>query len=284
MLVDSHIHISRKQYNGTTPCIDSESEKDRIIYLSRESLIERFKEKGICFCIEPAVELESNYQLLELASDYPGFIYPAVGIHPTRSFLTKWKNREIIKRLSYDERVVAIGELGLDYHYERKAQHRIKQVLWFLWQLELAYKRNLPLILHIRQADEDAIKILRYNRKKIKGGVCHCYNRGIEYAKIYTEEFGLMLGIGGSLLQKDCKELESVVEQIPLEYLILETDGPYVKPMRPEGISGKQWGKSRNTSLIISDIAKRISEIKGIDAAEVEKVTTENVKRVFNIS
>ena len=101
---------------------------------------------------------------------------------------------------------------------------------------------------------------------------------------MYTEEFGFMLGIGGLLLQSDCQELEETVKQIPLKFLVLETDGPYVKPMKPEGISGKQWGKSRNTSLIIPDVAKRIAEIKGIDVQEVEKVTTENVKRLFNIN
>ncbi len=284
MFVDSHIHISRKQYNGTTPCIDSQFENERILYLSREELINKMKANDIGFCIEPAVELESNAQLLDLAADYPGFVYPAVGVHPTRSFLTKWKNRKIIEDLSLNERVIAIGELGLDYHYERKKQHRIRQLLWFMWQLKLAYRRKLPLILHIREADEDAIKVLRYNKKRINGGVCHCFNRGVEYAKIYTEEFGFMLGIGGSLLQSNCYELEDTVKQIPLEFLVLETDGPYVKPMKPEGISGKQWGKSRNTSLIIPDVAKRIAELKGIDVQEVEKVTTENVKRLFNIN
>lgn len=284
MFVDSHIHMSRKQYNGTTPCIDSELENERIVYLSREELISKMKEKSIGFCIEPAVELESNAQLLELVEDYPGFVYPAVGLHPTRSFLTKWKDRKVVEQLSLDKRVIAIGELGLDYHYERKKQHRFKQLMWFLWQLKLAHKRNLPLILHIREADEDAIKVLRYNKKKIKGGVCHCFNRGMYYAKVYTEEFGFMLGIGGSLLQSDSQELEETVKQIPLEFLVLETDGPYVKPMKPEGISGKQWGKSRNTSLIIPDVAERIAELKGIDVQEVEKVTTENVKRLFNIN
>lgn len=284
MFVDSHIHMSRKQYNGKTPCIDSQLENERIVYLSREELINKMKAKDIVFCIEPAVELESNAQLLELAADYPGFVYPAVGVHPTRSFLTKWKDRKVVEQLSLDKRVIAIGELGLDYHYERKKQHRFKQLMWFLWQLKLAHKRNLPLILHIREADEDAIKVLRYSKKKIKGGVCHCFNRGMYYAKVYTEEFGFMLGIGGSLLQSDSQELEETVKQIPLEFLVLETDGPYVKPMKPEGISGKQWGKSRNTSLIIPDVAERIAELKGIDVQEVEKVTTENVKRLFNIN
>ena len=163
------------------------------------------KEKGIVFCIESSVELELNAKLLELAEDYSEFVYPAVRVHPTRSFLTKWKDRKVVEQLATDKRVIAIGELGLDYHYERKKQHRLKQLMWFLWQLKLAHKRNLPLILHIREADEDAIKVLRHSKKRIKGGVCHCFNRGIDCAKVYTEEFGFMLGIGGSLLQSDCQ-------------------------------------------------------------------------------
>ena len=169
MFVDSHIHIFRKQYNGTTPCIDSQLENERIVYLSREELINKMKAKDIGFCIEPAVELESNAQLLGLAADYSEFVYPAVGVHPTRSFLTKWKDRKVVEQLSLDKRVIAIGELGLDYHYERKKQHRLKQLMWFLWQLRLAHKRNLPLILHIRESDEDAILSLT-----VKCQTAHC--------------------------------------------------------------------------------------------------------------
>lgn len=119
MFVDSHIHMSRKQYHDTTPCIDSQLENERIVHLSREELINKMKAKDIGFCIEPAVELESNAQLLGLAADYPEFVYPAVGVHPTRSFLIKWKDRKVVEQLSLDKRVIAIGELGLDYHYER---------------------------------------------------------------------------------------------------------------------------------------------------------------------
>ena len=139
------------------------------------------------------------------------------------------------------------------------------------------------MILHIRLADDDAVKILRHFKKRIHGGVCHCFNRGSDIARIYTEEFGFMLGIGGMLLKEECKELENAVKNIPLEYLLLETDGPYVKPIKPNEISVKRWGKTRNTSLIIPDIAVRIADLKGIDVAEVERVTTDNAKRLFGI-
>lgn len=283
MFIDSHIHMTHHLFEGVVPCIDASTAEDRIIYRSRDALMGMMKEVGIGFCVEPGIELESNYRILQFADAYPDFVYPAVGVHPTRAPQTKWKRRKELEELSKDSRIVAIGELGLDYHYERMKQHRLKQKAWFVWQLLLADRRNLPVILHIRLADEDAIKVLRIFKKRLHGGVCHCFNRGLDVAKTYTEEFGFMLGIGGTLLQEGCRELEDVVRDIPLEYLLLETDGPYVKPVKPDELSAKQWGKARNTSLIIPDIAAKIADIKGISVAVVERVTTDNARRLFGI-
>lgn len=283
MLIDSHIHLSRRQFEGEVPCIASSREGERIVRLNREGLIRKLQAEGIGCILEPAVELESNAQLLQLAKDYPEFVYPAVGVHPTRSFLTPWAGRKQLEEFSKDQQVIAIGELGLDYHYERREQHRLRQTAWFLWQLELAHRRKLPLVLHIRLADDDAIRILRLYRKKLHGGVCHCFSRGPEYADIYTRELGLCLGIGGALLQENAQPLEEAVRQTPLEYLLLETDGPYVKPARPEEISGKQWKRARNTSLILPDIAEKIARLKEIPTSQVEQAAEENFRRVFGV-
>lgn len=283
MFVDSHIHLSHHLYDGEVPCIDTLQAGQRILYINRDALIDKLKADGIECCVEPGIGLESNHEILKLSEAYPDFLYPAVGVHPTRAPWTKWKSQKELEALSNDKSVVAIGELGLDYHYERRKQHRIRQKRWFVWQLHLAHRRQLPLILHIRLADRDAIKILRHFKKKVHGGVVHCFNRGVDIAKVYTEEFGFMLGIGGSLLQENCAELECAVRDVPLEYLLLETDGPYVKPAKPEELSAKQWGKARNTSLIIPDIAARVAEIKDLDVAEVERITRENAKRLFGI-
>ena len=283
MFADSHIHLTHSSFDGEVLCITSSEESDSIIHFNRAQLISELKENNIAFCVEPCIELDSNIKILEFAEKNSGFIYPAVGVYPTRTPQTKWKRRKELYKFSEKEGVVAIGELGLDYHYERMKQHRFKQMMWFIWQLKLADKRQLPIILHIRLADDDAIKALRHFRKRLHGGVYHCFNSGIGVAKIYTEEFGIMLGIGGSLLQENCSDLEETVRNIPLEFLLLETDGPYVKPAKPEGISNKQWKKAKNTSLIIPDIAKRVAEIKGIDVAKVEEVTTENAKRLLGI-
>lgn len=286
MLVDSHIHLTHSSFEGTVPCIVSSEKENRIEYMDRSVLIDEFKRNNIAFCVEPGIDFESNYKILDIAEKYPNYIYPAIGIHPTRTFKTKWSNRKQLNQMIRNERVVAVGELGLDYHYKRTKQHRLRQKLWFIWQLKTACKIGLPLILHIRQADIDAIRILRRYKGKIPGGVCHCYNRGLDLARIYTEEFGFMLGIGGTLLQQDSSSiaLEQVVSNIPLEYLILETDGPFVKPQGPVEISKKKWKKARNTSLILEDVAERIAELKGIDVCEVERVTTDNVVRLFQIN
>ena len=256
MFIDSHIHLSHPSYS--TPFLYYSPATHSLSTTTRSNLIEEFRSAKISAVIEPAIELESNERLLDLSREYPDFVFPAVGVHPTRTPQTPWSARKQVEEWSKDKNVIAIGELGLDYHHDRKEQHRLKQKLWFIWQILLADKRNLPVILHIRLADRDAIRILRFFKKKLHGGVCHCFTGDAEAARIYTQEFGLLLGIGGYLLQgtETSRSLEEAVKETPLEFLVLETDGPYVKPKAPEGISGKQWKKSRNTSLMIPEVAK----------------------------
>lgn len=282
-MIDSHIHLSYKYYDQTFPYIGMESEKYVIQTGSRESLIAEMKEHGIEYCIEPAIDVDSNELLLRLSEEYKGYIYPAVGNHPTRCIRSALRDWGRVKEYAEREGVIAIGETGLDYHYERREQHRLKQKIWFLCQIGLADKLGLPLILHIRAADEDAIRILRKNKKKLHGGVCHCFCGGSVEAKIYTEEFGLCLGIGGTLLMKPeiSEPLRQAVIDTPIKYLILETDGPYVKPQRPEAVTGKKWAKARNTSLILPAVAARIAELKGMMSEDVLKITEDNTRRVF---
>lgn len=144
---------------------------------------------------------------------------------------------------------------------------------------------GLPLVLHIRAADKAAIRILRRKKKKLHGGVCHCFGGNAKTAKIYTKKFGLCLGIGGTLLMRPeiSAPLQEAVKATPMEFLLLETDGPYVKPKRSEGISKKKWDRARITSLILPAVAAKIAELKGISVEEVFRITEENTKRVFGI-
>ena len=285
-MIDSHIHLSYRYYNQTFPYIRMAEEGFEIVYGNRDSLIREMRKIGIECCVEPAIDVDSNQLLLRLCAEYDGFLYPAVGNHPTRCIRSTIKDFRKVRDYAKDERVVAIGETGLDYHYKRKDQHRLKQKIWFLWLIHLADERKLPLILHIRMADEDAIRILRRKKRKLHGGVCHCFNGGLKEAKAYTEELGLCLGIGGSILAKPkySAPLQEAVAAIPLEYILLETDGPYVKPVKPDAIPRKQWEKARNTSLILPAIAKKVAELKGVSAEEVMRATAENAKRVFGLS
>ena len=135
------------------------------------------------------------------------------------------------------------------------------------------------MILHIRIVDEDVIKILGNYKNKLNSVIYHCFNQGLDIADTYTKELRFMLGIGGALLQDNYEKLEQTVGQTPLEYLILETDGLYVKLTKPENITGKKWKKARNISLMIPDVARKIARLKNIDVSDVERITTENVIR-----
>lgn len=284
-MIDSHIHLSYRYYDQTFPYIDYQDKEICITYGNRDHLITEMKKLGIQCCIEPAIDVDSNELLLCLSEEYDGFIYPSVGNHPTRCISSPVKDFSRVRNYSKNERIVAIGETGLDYHLERRAQHRLKQKVWFQWQINLAHEKNLPLILHIRKADKDAIKILRKNKGKLHGGVCHCFCSGLDQAKVYTEELGMCLGIGGTLLMKQeiSSPLQQVVTEIPLKYLLLETDGPYVKPERPDHITSKKWNKARNSSLILPIVANKIAELRGVSVEKVLATTTENTKRLFGI-
>lgn len=288
MLADSHIHLSSIVFDGEPLCVSAlQKEKYQIERLSRDDLIKKCKEMGIRFCIEPGIDLHSNFCLLELTKADPAYIYPAVGIHPTSAGSLHYRERKTIEKLlNQNKNVVAVGETGLDYHVPRQnGLHRLRQMLFFSYQIRLAYKNKLPLILHIRCADRDAVRILRLHKKMLdNGGVVHCFKGNVDLAHRYIEEFGFHLGIGGALLQQNCTDLEETVRNVPLKWLIVESDGPFVKPQRPLYISGKKWKKGKNTSLILHNVVERIAEIKGMDRETTERIIYENTKELFRIN
>ena len=283
-MIDSHIHLSYKSYEQTFPYIVWDKTGYFVANGDRSKLIDGMKDAGITSCIEPAIDVDSNRLLLDLAATCPGFVYPAVGNHPTRCISSAMRDFGRVREFARDEKVIAIGETGLDYHHERKEQHRFRQKIWFVWQIKLADELGLPLILHIRDAHDDAIRILRKNKAKLHGGVCHCFVGDASAARIYTEELGLCLGIGGSILMRPeiSAPIWEAIMQTPMEYLLLETDGPFVKPEKPEGITKKKWEKARNSSLILPAVAEKIAELKGMSVDDVMSITEENTKRMFN--
>lgn len=294
-MIDTHIHLSYFMFEEQFPYLVYDGDY-AIRNGTREQLIEQMRDAGIRCCIDPGIGIDSNEKLLALAERWPGFVYAAVGVHPTRTYEYKTRRQEttLTARLHWKERkqldawadhpaVVAIGETGLDYHHPRKTQHRLRQKLWFLYQLRLAHRRGLPVILHIRDADTDALRILKRFKNRLHGGVCHCFCGTPETAAEYTA-LGLKLGIGGSLLMDlpRTHALEQAVAATPLEALVLETDGPYVKPSCPQ-LEQKQLKAARNTSLILPAVARRIAELKNIPVEEVLRVTSQNAVTLFGL-
>ena len=284
MIIDSHAHYNnnayRKSFRYLTYGDDGYALKDG----DRDQLFQELLENNIPYSIEPGVSLESCKEVLELASEYPGRISPAIGFHPTRSIYEKWSDRKMLEKYASSPDVIAIGEIGLDYHYKREEQHRLKQHLWFLYQLDLAWKMKLPVILHVRDAHDDALQILKWHPARKLGGVIHCFYGSKEIADQYLK-LGYHVGIGGSVLQLEerAKDLWEAIPHIPLNRILVETDAPFILPYCKDVIQPKLLRRARNTSLILPAVINKIAELKNISADEVEKATTENVVRLFRL-
>ena len=207
-----------------------------------------------------------------------------MGIHPTRSIYEKWSDRKKLDAFAKMPGVIAIGECGLDYHYKREDQHRLRQHIWFLYQLDLAWRLKKPVILHVRDAHEDALRILRWHPARKLGGVIHCFYGSWEIAEQYLK-LGYHFGIGGSLLQQEERAgaLWEAVKYIPLDKILIETDAPFILPYCKDVIQPKLLRRARNTSLILPAVVEKIAELKGLSPEEVETATTENVIRLFDL-
>ena len=282
MIIDSHAHYNNNAYKKPFRYLSYDKDGYALKEGEREQLFQALLEANIPYSIEPGVSLQSCEEVLQLGAEHPGRIFPAIGVHPTRSVFEKWSNRQKLDLYAKTPGVIAIGEIGLDYHYKREEQHRLKQYIWFLYQLNLAWKMKLPVILHVRDAHKDVLRILRLHPARELGGVVHCFYGSKEIAKQYLE-LGYHIGIGGSVLQLEerAKDFWEAIPHIPLDRILVETDAPFILPCCRDVIPPKLLRRARNTSLILSAIIQKIAELKGISLAEVEKATTENAIRLF---
>lgn len=235
----------------------------------REVLIASLRENGIEKVINIGASMASSKSTLELVERYD-FFYGAVGVHPNETGELTEKDYEWLKNATAHERVVAVGEIGLDYHYEEPPRQH--QQIWFERQLQLAAETNLPVVIHSRDAQKDTEDILRRYCKDICGGVIHCFSYTKESAKKFLD-MGFHIGVGGVVTFKNARKLKEAVEYIPMERIVLETDCPYLAPEPNRG--------RRNSSLNIPYIAEAIAEIKGMEYDEVVRITNENAKRLF---
>jgi TatD DNase family protein len=254
MIFDTHAHYDDEQFD-----------------IDREFLIGSFKDAGIGNVVDIGASLETSQKAIDIAHEYD-FFYAAVGVHPSE---VEELNEDNIKKLyewSRDDKCVAIGEIGLDYHWPDPAPELQKK--WFKAQLDIAREVELPVVIHSRDAAADTLDILKSERVGEIGGVVHCFSYSREVAK-QCVDMGLYIGIGGVLTFKNGRKMVEVVEQTPMDRILLETDCPY---LAPEPFRGK-----RNNSTYLPYVVSKMAEIKGISEEEVIRITEENAKRMYKL-
>ncbi len=248
-MIDTHCHVFSEYYDDI------------------DLLIKKIKEAGVTKIIVNGCDMKSNLEVLELVKKYD-IVYGAIGFHPTE--LDDY-NDECIKWLEahmHDEKIVALGEIGLDYHYENTNKER--QLKVFKRQLELASQYDKPVIVHTRDAIQDTYDIL--SKYHLCGSV-HAFSGSLEMAKEFIK-LGFYIGIGGVCTYKNAKNIVNVIENIPVEYILLETDSPYLAPVPYRG--------EKNTPANIPIIVKKIGEIKKMDLKNVSIITANNANSLFD--
>ena len=247
---------------------DSDFDEDR-----EELITSMLSDDGALDClINVGASLKGCEDSLLLASKYDK-VYAAIGVHPEEvEGLTMGHMRWIKENASMNRKVLAIGEIGLDYHYPEPTKEVQKQ--WFRQQLKLAWEIRKPVIIHSRDACADTLECMRMEHADKIGGIIHCYSYSKEAARDYLD-MGFHFGIGGVVTFKNARKLIEAVEYIPMERIVLETDCPYMAPEPHRG--------TRNDSRNIAFVAEKIAQIKGMTAQEVIDITNKNARKLFGL-
>lgn len=254
MLFDTHAHYD-----------DSKFDKDR------DEVIEKVRKSGVSHIVNAASNICSAVECIALAQEHD-FIYAAVGVHPHNVEDINDSTIVTLADFARNRKVVAIGEIGLDYYYDNAPREVQKH--WFARQIALAKSISLPVIIHDRDAHEDTMKIIKAEDAKAVGGVFHCYSGSVEMAREVLKN-NFYISIGGAVTFKNAVKLIEVAKFVPDDRLLIETDCPY---MTPEPHRGK-----RNDSGYIRLVAEKIAGIKGMSFEEIAEVTSRNAKELFKI-
>ena len=255
MIFESHAHYDDKAFDG-----------------DREELLSKLKECGIEYVINVGASLKTTGNTIALTEKYP-FIYGAAGVHPSDTGELDEDGFAWLKAQCQLPKIVAVGEIGLDYYWDEPGREVQKK--WFERQLKLAGETGLPVIIHSRDAARDTLDIIKEAKEDETGGVIHCFSYAKEIAREYLE-LDFYFGIGGVITFSNAKKLKEAVEYIPVEKLLLETDSPYLAPVPYRG--------QRNSSLNIPLIAQEIADMKGMRYEDLVRITSENAKKLFRIS
>ena len=257
MIFDTHTHYDDDQFDE-----------------DRDALLLSLAESGVGAIANMGASMRGAKDSVALAKKYP-FAYAAVGIHPDHAKELNEEEFAVLRTLAVEEKVVAIGEIGLDYYWD--ATEREEQKYWFKRQLSLAQELQLPVVIHSREAAADTLEIMKEayedSGRKLTG-VIHCFSYGVEMAQEYLK-MGFFLGVGGVATFKNGRKLKEVIEAAPLEKLVLETDCPYLAPVPFRG--------KRNSSDKLSYVIESIAEIKGVTTEEVERITWENACQLYRL-
>lgn len=255
MLFDTHAHYDDQRFDG-----------------DRDALLLSMREHNVGLIVNPGCDLESSRKAVSYARQYP-FVYAAVGIHPS-DVADGWEaDLEEIRALAQNEqKVCAIGEIGLDHYWVKDEPGRARQVVVYRRHMEMARELGLPVIIHDREAHQDCLEITR--QFPDVQGVYHCYAGSVEMARELLK-LGYYISFTGVITFQNARKALEVLEAIPLDRVLIETDSPYLTPV--------PFRKKRNSSLYVYRVAETIAEVKGLSVEEVEAVTWENGKRLFRI-
>lgn len=254
MFFDTHAHLNAEQYNDDL-----------------REVIDRALAKGVSRIVVVGFDRPTIEKAMELVEKYD-FIYASIGWHPVDAIDMTDEDLLWIEELSSHPKVVALGEMGLDYYWDKSPKDVQKQV--FRKQIQLAKKVKLPIVIHNRDATADIVEVLKEEGAEEVGGIMHCFSGSPETAQECVK-MNFYISLGGPVTFKNAKKPKEVAEAIPLEKLLIETDCPY---LAPHPFRGK-----RNEPSYVKLVAEQIAEIKNISVEEVAKVTTENAKKIFGM-
>lgn len=253
MIFDSHAHYDDEQFDS-----------------DREELLLSMQENGVGTIVNVGSTLCSCEKVVELAKRN-SHVYAAVGVHPDEVGALNEETFSFVRAQCQKEKVVAVGEIGLDYYWDNESHDVQKK--WFVRQLQLARELDLPVVIHSREAAADTLEIMKEHAKDLRG-VIHCFSYSLEMAREYVK-MGFYIGVGGVVTFKNGRKLKEIVEEISLDKLLLETDCPYLAPVPYRG--------KRNDSTYLAYVVEEIAKIKGITVEEVISTTEENAKQLFRI-
>ena len=253
MIIDTHAHYDDEQFDA-----------------DRESLLAQMQDAGIGLIVNAGSTVPSWDKIIKLTEEYP-FLYGAIGVHPDEVGALDEEQFARMSALLDQEKIIALGEIGLDYYWDNESHDLQKK--WFIRQLELAREKNMPVIIHSREAAADTMEIMKQYAAGMRA-VIHCYSYSAEMAKEYVK-MGYSIGVGGVVTFKNAKKLKQVVQEIPLSSIVLETDCPYLAPVPYRG--------KRNCSLYRPYVAEQIAELKGVTVEEVKRQTEINSRELYGL-